>query len=150
MPELLFAGILLLAWSAFGFVRFRRAFALLAGHPKPSEESWLAAIVEQVEAADPDRHRDAVAFITEEFGSQIYQWRGRFFGETAVFLKQPGGGMLVADRPEIKLINRGKRWLTRDHKVRIRIGRRRLRGMISAESLSNFRNWLTQQPARTE
>src|SRR4051794_18099120 len=95
MLEFWMVGGLLLGWAAFAVVRARRAAALLPGRPTAEEAAWLETIVDEVWAGDPSAGADAVAFTTQEFGNTVYAWRGRFYGDAAVFVKRPGGGLLV-------------------------------------------------------
>jgi hypothetical protein len=83
----------------------------------------------------------AVPFTTEEFGNNAYTWRGKFFGDTAVFVKRPGDGLLVARRPEVAVTDRGRLWLGHEHSARLRVGGRRLRAAIGPASLANLRAW---------
>ncbi|HEY1380982.1 MAG TPA: hypothetical protein VGF55_29550 [Gemmataceae bacterium] len=141
MVEFFVVGGVMVGWAAFGLARARRAVALLAARPDAAESAWLEAIVDEVWAGDPSEGADAVAFTTHEFGNNVYVWQGRFFGDTAVFVKRPGDGLLVARRLDVHVSDRGRLWLGREHRARLRIGRRQLNATIVPESLTNLWAW---------
>jgi hypothetical protein len=123
-----------LGFKSFG--RYDRFSALASGKPSTEVLTQVEGMVKAVSTAKPGVPDQVVAFQEGE-----KQWRGKLFGDIAVFVKGGGEDVLFLDKNDVAAaapapIRKGKQY-----KIQFHLGTRNVDGSIAAEALSTYEQW---------
>jgi len=132
-------GVWQIIWGFQSFGRYKR-FSYLAGE-KPSKESLekLEEVVQGIMASSYRTSADIVEFKVKT-AIKEWNWKGKLMDDVALFVAGKKA-IIPVRRDEVKLTLKGESSGLRPHKGTLRLGKQKIVGTISRESLDRFREW---------
>jgi hypothetical protein len=116
--------------------RYPRVKAAFEEPPTDEQMAWFDDIVKDVREATPDAAGDVV-----EFRAGL-AWKGKRFGDTAIFVDKMDMENLIVDRRDIDWTDKGKALFSIRRNVRLRIGERSFTlAEITPEMLTLLETW---------
>jgi len=146
-PVWVIIGFWQFIWGIIRIKRYQR-FSSTANE-KPSEQiaHRVDALMKSLKNANPADSEDLIEFNDSRYGTE---WKGKLSGDVSIFVSL--GGLLsksvqealFARREDVTIINKGKVRLRKMLKAQIKIGNKRIKGIMSPESLQRYeRLWKT-------
>lgn len=139
LPIPWFSGIFGVMVIIVGIQRIRRYPRVKAAFDEPPTEeqkAWFDDIIREIQEATPDAAGDVVEFRAG------FVWKGKRYGDTAIFVDKMDMENLIVDRGDIDWTDKGKVLFGSKRLVRLRIGQRSFNlAEIAPEMLTVLELW---------
>jgi hypothetical protein len=116
--------------------RYPRVKAAFDDPPTEEQKAWFDEIIKEIQESTPDAAGDVVEFRAG------FVWKGKRYGDTAIFVDKMDMENLIVDRGDIDWIDKGKALFGSKRLVRLRVGQRSFNlAEIAPEMLTVLETW---------
>ncbi len=134
-------GVFQIAWGAASFWRFRRFRDAFRDPPTEAESRQLDGMVNVLWKTKAKESVDVIEFVSE--GLHAKAWKARLSPTLAVLATDRGHEVVVAEKDQFDIEDRGKVMLGSARKATFVVRGKRWKGHLPADSLERFQQWKT-------